>query len=265
MGVVKRFMFTIFAVMIIIGMSFSNLAEDIDDGIFLIENGEVVETKERKFIEETKAGQSINDYERELLKRFMEESNSAETSERVETSREREVINQIKTKAEDFISKRIEKSEFDRSLNPKVTINVKHDKYEILVRKNTGTIKISDDKKVYYNNSANVKTIRDMDDEKGNSPMLLEISSEVKVFDFDESGDRYVLLPEGFVEDLIIKERNNKYLSPAGIKKLNHVKVDLAFNGTDLGKYDLYEYFVLYYLCCYEGVLGDYYYNWSLK
>ena len=104
-----------------------------------------------------------------------------------------------------------------------------------------------------------------MMDKNCNSPMLLNITSKMKIFNFDESGDRYVLLPEGFVEELVIKESNNKYLSPAGIKKLNHVKVDLTFNGTDLGKHDLYEYFVLYYLYCYEGVLGDYYFNWSLK
>ena len=261
MGEVKRFIFTILAVMIIIGMSFSNLAEDIDDGIFLIENSETTRIKE--FFEETREGLDINEYEREQIEKALksiEENDKVETTKREMSSREREVINQIKTKAEEFISKRIEKSEFDRSLNPKVTINVKHDKYEILVGKNTGTTKIFDDKKVYYNNSANVKTMRYMDDEKGNSPMLLKISSEVKVFNFDESNDSYVLLPEGFVDDLIIKQCDSEYLSPNGIKRLNHVKVNLVFNGTDLGTYDLYEYFILYYLSCYEGVLGDYYY-----
>ncbi|MBP3201242.1 MAG: hypothetical protein J6M39_06305 [Lachnospiraceae bacterium] len=164
---VKRFIFTIFAVMIIIGMSFSNLAEDIDDGIFLIENSETTRIKE--FFEETREGLDINEYEREQIEKALksiEENDKVETTKSEMSSREREVINQIKTKAEEFISKRIEKSELDRSLNPKVTINVKHDKYEILVGKNTGTTKISDDKKVYYNNSANVKTIRYIDDEK---------------------------------------------------------------------------------------------------
>ena len=257
MSVVKRFILIVSIIMLIIGMSFSNLAKDIDDGIFLIGNHET--TREKEFIEETKAGQSLNDYEKEVLKKTMEKRNEVDQTERIETSREREIIKKINDTIEEIISKRTEKNKSDKSQNPKLIIKAKYDRDEITMEDNTGTIKISDDKRVYYNSSASVKTIRDKDDEKGNSPMLINIASKVKVYDFDESCDKYFLLPDGFVDNLIIKEKDNKYLSPNGIKRLNHIKVDLEFNGKDWERYDLYEYSVLYYLSFYEGVLGDYY------
>ena len=259
MSIVKRLILIVSIMMLITGMSFSNFAKDIDDGIFLIKNYET--TRKKEFIEETKAGQSINEYEREQLKKFMEASLEVETTERAETSREREVIKKINDIIEEIISKRTEKRTSDSIHNPKVIIKVKYDRDEITMEDNTGTIKISDDKRVYYNSRASVKTIQDMPDENGNSPMLLTVASKIKVYDFDESDDKYVLLPSGFVDNLIIKEKDNKYLSPNGIKRLNHIKVDLEFNGNDLIGYDLYEYSVLYYLCFYEGVLGDYYYK----
>lgn len=84
-------------------------------------------------------------------------------------------------------------------------------------------------------------------------------SKKVKLFDFDDSDDNYVLLPERFVEELISKESENIYLNPKGMNRLNHTEVDLIYNNADLGKHYLYEYDSLYYLCFYEGVTGDYY------
>ena len=112
----------------------------------------------------------------------------------------------------------------------------------------------------YYNDDTTVKVIRDMMDTQSNSPILLKLSSDVQFFNFDHSNDNYVLLPDGFVEDLVARESGNGYLNPQSINALDHIKVDLIFNSTDLGKYDLFEYGVLYYLSCYEGVLGEYYY-----
>ena len=144
--------------------------------------------------------------------------------------------------------------------SPSVVIHSTYDRYEIYTGENAGTVQISDDNGVYYNDDTNVKVIRDMMDSSGNSPLLLNLANNVQFFDFDSSNDNYVLLPNGFVEDLVARYSGNGYLNPQGINLLDHIEVDLEFNNTNLGKYDLFEYGVLYYLSCYEGVLGEYYY-----
>lgn len=73
MIVIKRIISIIVVAILIIGMPFSNLSKDIETGIFLVKNEESKSSK-KPFIEETKEGQDINDYERELYKRFIEES-----------------------------------------------------------------------------------------------------------------------------------------------------------------------------------------------
>lgn len=73
MIVIKRIISIIVVAILIIGMPFSNLSKDIETGIFLVKNEES-ESNKKPFIEETKEGQDINDYERELYKRFIEES-----------------------------------------------------------------------------------------------------------------------------------------------------------------------------------------------
>ena len=144
--------------------------------------------------------------------------------------------------------------------SPSVVIHSTYDRYEIYTGENAGTVRISDDNGVYYNDDTNVKVIRDMMDTHNNSPILLNLASNVQFFGFDNSNDNYVLLPNGFVEDLVARYSGNGYLNPQGINLLDHIEVDLEFNNTNLGKYDLFEYGVLYYLSCYEGVLGEYYY-----
>ena len=144
--------------------------------------------------------------------------------------------------------------------SPSVVIHSTYDRYEIYTGENAGTVRISDDNGVYYNDDTNVKVIRDMMDTHNNSPILLNLASNVQFFGFDNSNDNYVLLPNGFVEDLVARYSGNGYLNPQGINLLDHIEVDVEFNNTELGKYDLFEYGVLYYLSCYEGVLGEYYY-----
>ncbi|MBP3200284.1 MAG: hypothetical protein J6M39_01345, partial [Lachnospiraceae bacterium] len=144
--------------------------------------------------------------------------------------------------------------------SPSVVIHSTYDRYEIYTGENAGTVRISDDNGTYYNGNTNVKVIRDMMDSSGNSPILLNLANNVQFFDFDSSNDNYVLLPNGFVEDLVARYSGNGYLNPQGINLLDHIEVRLEFNNTDLGNYDLFEYGVLYYLSCYEGVLGEYYY-----
>lgn len=255
---VKRIISIIVIVILIVGMPFSNLSRDIEAGIFLVKNEESKSNK-KPFIEETKEGQDINDYERELYKRFIEESESVETTERKESGVTKEIADRIESIIAEKIAKRIEKSTIESASNQKVVLNAKYDRHEIYTEKNSGIVKVSDDNSVYYNNKANVKFIRDMIDENGNSPILLNFELKVKLFDFDDSDDNYVLLPEQFVEELISRESGNKYLNPKGINRLNHIKVDLIYNNTDFGKHYLYEYDSLYYLCFYEGVAGDYY------
>ena len=144
--------------------------------------------------------------------------------------------------------------------SPSVVIHSAYDRYEIYTGENAGTVNISDDNGNYYNGNTNVKVIRDMMDSNNNSPILLNLTNNVQFFDFDSSNDNYVLLPNGFVEDLVARYSGNGYLNPQGINLLDHIEVRLEFNNTDLGNYDLFEYGVLYYLSCYEGVLGEYYY-----
>ena len=149
--------------------------------------------------------------------------------------------------------------------HPRVVINSTYDRYEIYTGENAATVRISDDNGTYYNDinnttGTNVKVIRDMIDPHNNSPILLKLASNVQFFDFDNENDNYVLLPNGYVEELVARESGNGYLNPQGINALDHISVNLTFNSTDLGTYDLFEYGVLYYLSCYEGVLGEYYY-----
>ena len=143
---------------------------------------------------------------------------------------------------------------------PSVVIHSTYDRYEIYTGENLGVVRIFDDNGNYYNGNTNVKVIRDMMDSSGNSPILLNLANNVQFFDFDSSNDNYVLLPNGFVEDLVARYSGNGYLNPQGINALDHIEVRFDFNNTDLGNYDLFEYGVLYYLSCYEGVLGEYYY-----
>lgn len=255
---IKGIISIIAVVNLIVGMPFSNLSRDIEAGIFLVKNEESKLNK-KPFIEETKEGHDINDYERELYRKFIEESAIVEITERKESSVTKEIANRIESIVAEKIDKRKGKSTSESALNQKVVINAKHDRYEIYIGKNDGIVEVSDDKNVYYKNKANVKVIRDMLDENGNSPMLLNFELKVKLFDFDDSDDNYVLLPEQFVEELVLRESGNKYLNPKGLNRLNHIKVDLIYNNTDFGKHYLYEYDSLYYLCFYEGVVGDYY------
>lgn len=144
--------------------------------------------------------------------------------------------------------------------SPSVVIHSTYDRYEIYTGENAGTVRISDDNGVYYNDDTNVKVIRDMMDTHNNSPILLNLANNVQFFGFDNSNDNYILLPDGFVEDIVARYSGNGYLNPQGISKLDHIKVNVEFNNSKLGKYNLFEYGVLYYLSCYEGVLGEYYY-----
>ena len=144
--------------------------------------------------------------------------------------------------------------------SPSVVINSTYDRYEIYTGENEGVVRIFDNNGEYYNSDTNVKVIRDMADSNNNSPILLRLETNVSLFNFDNSNDNYVLLPEGFVEDLVARYSGNGYLNPQGINNLDHIRVDVIFNTSNLGNYDLFEYGVLYYLSCYEGVLGEYYY-----
>ena len=161
---IKGIISIIAVVNLIVGMPFSNLSRDIEAGIFLVKNEESKSNK-KPFIEETKEGQDINDYERELYRKFIEESAIVETTERKESSVTKEIANRIESIVAEKIDKRKGKSTSESELNQKVVINAKHDRYEIYIGKNDGIVEVSDDKNVYYKNKANVKVIRDMLDE----------------------------------------------------------------------------------------------------
>lgn len=306
-----------------------------------IQSEETIKTNGKVFIEETEVGLSINDYEKDLLRRINEmedESTSVENEEledggvesseknvleslvsnivleKVDSSGETIVYEETTT---DVVESTIDISELNNTYiatlseiegngmsndfeydfehedndvvattselkdikevnllgtglfgsgnhtstaSPSVVINSTYDRYEIYTGENEGVVRIFDDNGTYYNNNSVVKVIRDMMDTHNNSPILLKLANNAQFFDFDNSNDNYVLLPDGFVEDLIARESGNGYLNPQGISLLDHIKVDLTFNSTDLGRYDLFEYGVLYYISCYEGVLGEYYY-----
>ena len=235
------------------------------------EADETIETTTQfDFIEETSSGQGINDYEKEVLERINEIIESNDISEDTHALIDEAALINEATYNE------IEEIESDNSLlkddgnfgagnhtsnySPSVVIHSTYDRYEIYTGENLGTVNISDDKGVYYNGNTNVKIIRDMIDNNNNSPILLSLTDNVQFFDFDNSNDNYVLLPDGFIEDIVAKFSGNGYLNPQGINKLDHIEVKVEFNNTDLGKYDLFEYGIFYYLSCYEGVLGEYYY-----
>ena len=246
------------------------------------------------FIEETSSGQHINDYEEEVLEIINEIIESSELIETETTNtfenslldkiynniEEKEIVDEeIETlETEDVVIATIneiddivlENNLFETTLfgagiheavaSPSVVIHSTYDRYEIYTGENEGTVTISDDNGIYYNSNTNVKVIRDLSDSDNNNPILLSLANNVKVFGFDNSNDNYVLLPDGFVESIISKYSGNGYLNPQGINRLDHIEVNVEFNNTNLGKYDLFEYGVLYYLSCYEGVLGEYYY-----
>ena len=129
--------------------------------------------------------------------------------------------------------------------SPSVAIHSTYDRYEIYKGENAGKVSISE-----HNGNTNVKVIRDMADSNNNSPILVNLANNVHFFDFDNSNDNYVLLPDGFIEDIVVRYSGNGYLNPQGINRLDHIEVNVEFNSTDLGKYDLFEYGVLYYLSC---------------
>ena len=259
------------------------------------ENSEVTWTND--FIEETSEGQNINDYEREIFERINEiienskpqtvgtdEEDSFEAlesaiNELISINAEESVLNDkvleldrisVATNSEIEELEVLDELIFSEELlkvgnhsnvaSPSVIINSTYDRYEIYTGENAGTVKISDNNGIYYNDNTKVRVLRDMVDSNNNSPILLNLASNVQFFNFDNSNDNYILLPEGFVEDLVVQGSGNGYFNPQGISKLDHIKVELTFNSSYLGKYELFEYGVLYYLSCYEGVLGEYYY-----
>ncbi|MBQ7743820.1 MAG: InlB B-repeat-containing protein, partial [Lachnospiraceae bacterium] len=269
----KKAISFILVVAFIISMSFLSLGEDEGSDIFLIEK-ETVEISSNSDIVEYE--QALFEEIEERFKESLEEGPSNELiDELVEESKNEEVViatvsivDKIDIDNEErrtITAFELEDNLFGAgnhtsSASPSVVINSTYDRYEIYTGENAGTVKISDNNGTYYNNNTTVKVIRDMIDTHNNSPILLKLSNDVQFFDFDNANDNYILLPNGFVEDLVARESGNGYLNPQGINALDHIKVDLTFNSTDLGKYDLFEYGVLYYLSCYEGVLGEYYY-----
>ena len=251
-------------------------------------------TREKLFIEETSEGFDINDYEREKLKKyFSEESDLKEEAETCDTT------NVLESALADIISENIKDSKEDATASiseieredtasisevdeakavnrlgddlfaagnhsstasPSVVINATYDRHEIYTGENEGVVRIFDNDGVYYDGNTNVSIIKPMVDEHNNSPILLNLDNDVQFFNFDRGNNNYVLIPEGFIEYLVANYSGNGYLNPQGIDALDHITVDVTFNGSNLGKYDLFEYGVLYYLSCYEGVLGEYYY-----
>ena len=262
-------------------------------------NDENIDTEpENNFIEETVAGQDINNYEVSVEKKINEiiasrdndyreemdvenitynsfleprfnnienPDNIENNVETTETKEDNEIEN-ISTNSEmlksndDVIKKSFKVGNSDDITNGKVEIVSTYDRYEIYTGENLGTIKISDDNNLYYEDDTEIKVIRELIDENNDSPIVFKLTKNVEIFGFNKSNDNYVLLPDGFVEDLVAKESGSGIINPQGINILNHIKVDLIFNTTDLGKYELYEYGIMYYLNCYEGILGEYYY-----
>ena len=233
-----------------------------DENKLEIENEEKLENENEEkleneiFIENTKYGQSINDYEKEIIEKINEKFDIENED------RSKDLIEQEYNvyKSIDDNTNLYGAGNHTSTASPSVIIHSTYDRYEIYTGENEGTVRIFDDNGNYYDGETNVKVIRDMADSNNNSPILLNLANNVEFFDFDNSNDNYVLLPEGFVEDIVARYSGNGYLNPQGINKLDHIEVNVKFNNTNLGRYELFEYGVLYYLSCYEGVLGEYYY-----
>ena len=268
---VKRLLYVVLVLTLISSLSFSNNAENLSEEVGS-EEYTIDMTRDREFIEETSEGLNITDYEREVLYKISEMETEIEVAEATNSNILESLVADIVLEKVGSSSEIIDEEEVSvgtmlfgagdhsSTASPSVVINSTYDRYDIYTGENAGTVRIFDNNGEYYNDNTIVKVIRDMMDTHSNSPILLNLVSDVQFFNFDNSNDNYVLLPDGFVEDLVARVSGNGYLNPQGINALDHIKVDLTFNSTDLGKYDLFEYGVLYYLSCYEGVLGEYYY-----
>lgn len=272
---IKKLVFIVFVFSLLSSFAFSAIADDANKEEKVVSSeSEVIDEEseaQEESIDDIDAITDINDYEEKLFIKY-----SDKEVKRRDIEEDIDVVNVNEDKAtESETGYRENKNEIDKenvdseffgagnhvsNASPSVVIHSTYDRYEIYSGENAGNVSIFDDNGNYYNGSTNVKVIRDMIDGNGNSPILLKLSSNVKFFGFDKSNDNYVLLPAGFVESMVTRYSGNGYLNPQGISALDHIEVSLSFNNTNIGKYDLFEYGVLYYLSCYEGVLGEYYY-----
>ena len=264
----KKIISVLLVATLVFGMSSSNLAEDVDSGIFLIASNEIIDEEEiyetakvKKFIEETREWLDINEYERELLRRFEElekeeqlskENNLNDENGETDSSEKKEFLESLANGVIDKIGKRERKNNIESESNPKINIQLNKSEYEFDTHR-IGRIKIYNDKKTYYNDNCDLKIILNMESKDGKDPMLLKLAKDVKLFNFDKESKAYYLMSKGFVEGLIERENNNKYLDPKRIKDLDHISVGLIINGNDLESYELYEYDVVYYLVFYTG------------
>ena len=124
-----------------------------------------------------------------------EEFKGNEENEEIATISEVKEINEVNSLSTNFLGS----GNHPSTASPSVVIHSTYDRYEIYTGENAGTVSISDDNCVYYNGNTNVKVIRDMIDTHNNSPILLNLASNVQFFDFDNSNNNYVLLPDGFI------------------------------------------------------------------
>lgn len=198
----------------------------------------------------------INEYEQKLIEKYSVDTESPNDEETDITSTDSEIkIANIIISDESLFTSGNHTSE----ASPSVVIQASYDRHEIYAGDNEGRVKISDNNGTYYDGDMKVRIIRDIVD-NNDSPMLLKLANDVTFFNFDKNNDNYVLLPSGFISKMMNEQINNGFLNPQGINALDHIEVSLKYNNADLGKYDLYEYGILYYLSCYEGVMGEYYY-----
>ena len=203
-----------------------------------LDNG--LKTDNETIIKNISTYSEVENYENDLSSNIIEENEEDKTAATISELKEIKEANLLS-------SNLFGSGNHPSTANPRVVINSTYDRYEIYTGENAGTVRIYDDNGTYYNSNTEVKVIRDMIDTHNNSPILLKLTTNVQFFNFDNENDNYVLLPSGYVEDLVARESGNGYLNPQGINALDHISVNLTFNSTDLGTYDLFEYGVLYY------------------